>query len=290
MDDLFSVRYDRIMAANRDYPSVSRDALGNFSTKLPSGLMRLYQRFGWLRTSLLKTEMHLVSTSENKCPARFDKCLLISKYESKVLRSRTGAQNVCDIPPRIEHSTAPPRRTWNGSRHFVFLGTLNLSHNSFGIEHFISNQLEFTLTLIPDMRLFIVGHGASENLRRLAGLYPGHVELTGFVENVDAVLSQSCAMLSPLLFGSGIKIKVIDALRCGVPLISTAAGVEGIDVEGVAGIRVVKRLDEFSCAMLDLLDPKANAIASNANLEAFQRTYSRPVVDVTYRNAFLGNS
>ena len=127
----------------------------------------------------------------------------------------------------------------------------------------------------------------SSDLVRLAAQYPHNVELMGFVEDADAVLLRCCAMLSPLLFGSGIKIKAIDALRCGVPLISTAEGVEGVTFARIAGIRVVKSTAEFPCAMLDLLNPAANATARRANLEAFQKFYSSAVVDQTYQRAFL---
>ncbi len=287
MDDLFSVRYERILAASHEFPDVSRDALGNFAEKLPSPFMALFERMGWLRSALLKTEKRLIAATETRCPSQFDRCLLISSAEAETLRLRTGARNITDIPPRIERSAALPQRTWNGAPDFVFLGALNLAHNAFGIEHFLANQFESILQVIPNVRLFIVGRGASDNLVRLAAQYPHHVELMGFVEDADAVLLRCCAMLSPLLFGSGIKIKAIDALRCGVPLISTAEGVEGVAFEGTAGIRVVKSAAEFPCAMLDLLNPEANATASRANLEAFQKFYSSAVVDQTYRRAFL---
>jgi hypothetical protein len=286
MDDLFSVRYERILAASQKFPDVSRDALGNFAEKLPSVFMAVFERMGWLRSALLKTEKRLITATETRCPSQFDRCLLISSAEAETLRQRTGAQNISDIPPRIERSTTCRRRTWNGAPDFVFLGALNLSHNAFGIEHFLADQFESILQAIPDVRLFIVGRGASDNLVRLAAKYPRHVELTGFVEDADAVLLRCCAMLSPLLFGSGIKIKAIDALRCGVPLISTAEGVEGVDFAKIAGIRVVQG-SEFPCAMLDLLSPEANATAGRANLEAFQKFYSSSVVDQTYRRAFL---
>jgi glycosyltransferase involved in cell wall biosynthesis len=287
MDDLFSVRYERILAANREFPDVSRDALGNFAEKLPSLFMALFERMGWIRSALLKMEKRLITATENRCPSRFDRCLLISNAEAEVLRKRTGARNITDIPPRIQRSPGLPQRTWKGTPDFVFLGTLNLSHNAFGIEHFIANQFESILQVIPNVRLFIVGRGASANLVRLAAQYPHRVELMGFVEDVDAVLLRCCAMVSPLLFGSGIKIKAIDALRCGVPLISTAEGVEGVRFEGIAGIRFVQSTAEFPCAMLDLLNPDANDTASRANLKAFQEFYSSGVVDQTYRKAFL---
>jgi polysaccharide biosynthesis protein PslH len=290
MDDLFSIRYERILDASRDYPSVSRDALGNFAAKLPSIFMAIYEHSNWLRKSLLRFERDLICATENRCPSQFDECLLVSQVEAETLRNRTGAMNINDLPPRLEGSIPFMNRTWKGDPEFVFLGNLNLSHNAFGIEHFLENEFESILRSIPKLRLLIAGKGASNNLVRLAGRFPGHVELMGFVENLDAVLMRSCAMLSPLLFGSGVKIKAIDALRCGVPLISTAAGIEGISIEGSVGIRVVKTTAEFTSAMLDLLDRETNTIASRVNLDAFRRRYSRSIVDKIYESTLLAPS
>jgi hypothetical protein len=58
-------------------------------------------------------------------------------------------------------------------------------------------------------------------------------------------------------------------------------------VDGISGIKVVESLNEFRAAMLDLLEPEANLSAGQANLEAFQRFYSRKVVDFAYQKAFL---
>jgi glycosyltransferase involved in cell wall biosynthesis len=94
-------------------------------------------------------------------------------------------------------------------------------------------------------------------------------------------------MLSPLLFGSGIKIKTIEALRCGIPLISTEPGVEGVAFEGISGIKMVNDLESFPQAMVDFLDPVLNAAGAKANLAAFRANYSRGVVDSSYQRAFL---
>lgn len=287
MDDLFSVRYERILGASRENSSVSRDALGNFAAKLPRPLMFLYDQLAWLRCALLKVETTLVSATENRCPSRFDKCLLISRTEAETLRARTSAGNILDIPPRIEGSGIQPERTWDGSPDFVFLGSLNLSHNAFGIEHFLQDQLPGLLAAIPGLKIRIVGKGASRNLYRLAAQYPDNVILMGFVEDADSVLSRCCAMLSPLTFGSGIKIKAIDALRCGIPLISTILGVEGMDVGSIAGVKVVADTTGFLKPITALLDQDANRQAGNANREGFQRLYASDVVDRIYEVAFL---
>jgi glycosyltransferase involved in cell wall biosynthesis len=287
MDDLFSIRYARLLAAQRDFKSINIDALGNFSKNLPAALIKIYKISGLLRSLLLRAELRLVSKAENRCVVRFDSCLLVSAVEAQILRSRTGAGNIHAIPPRIDQPASAKERSWHGNADFVFLGSLNLPHNAFGIEYFIQSELARIAERIPNARILVVGKGASGNLQRLAQQHAPFVHLMGFVNDLDEVLSNSCAMLSPLLFGSGIKIKALDALRCGIPLITTSIGIEGIDVASVAGVKVEDSLKGFLEIMLELLDLRANRNAGIANRQAFHDRYVRSVVDQTYSRLFF---
>jgi glycosyltransferase involved in cell wall biosynthesis len=287
MDDLFSLRYARLLAAERKFHLGSKGALGNFTKKLPSVFVKVFQSFGWLRSLLLKVEMNLISKIENECPVRFNRCLLVSAAEADTLRRRTGNFNIHAIPPRFEPLASPRERSWDGNADFVFLGSLNLSHNAFAIEHFIESEFASIERQVPGVRILIVGKDASENLQRLAKEHAGQVQLMGFVDDLSEVLGQACAMLSPLLFGSGLKIKTVEALRCGIPIITTSIGLEGTDLAGSVGVRVENDLRRFSDAMRHFLSPEVNQIASEANFQAFYRLYGQTITDQIYSKLLL---
>jgi glycosyltransferase involved in cell wall biosynthesis len=146
--------------------------------------------------------------------------------------------------------------------------------------------METLLQQIPDSRIAILGKGAGPSIKSLAALYPKHIILHGFVKDIDEILLRACAMISPLTFGSGIKLKVIDSLRCGIPLVSTSHGVEGIEVGDSRGILEVD-VRNFPGAMLSLLDPGFNAAASRDNAELYRRFYSSSAVDQVYGRVLL---
>ena len=235
MDDLFSVRYGKMLDAMKQQCLEGIDAMGNFGDNVPTTLLAIYQKFPALRTILLQIERRLIAASENRAPARFDRALLVSSVEQAILRQRTGADNVFSIPPRLDDFPRN-RRVWNGVPEFVFLGSLNLAHNTISLETFLQQNIETLLQKIPDIRIAILGKGAGPTLKSLAALYPKHIILHGFVKDLDEILLRACAMISPLTFGSGIKLKVIDSLRCGIPLVTTSHGVEGIEVGDSRGI------------------------------------------------------
>jgi polysaccharide biosynthesis protein PslH len=286
MDDLFSVRYGKMLALMKQQGMQGIDAMGNFGSNVPGILLRICQKYPVVQKVLLHVERSLVAASEDQAPARFDRALLVSSVERDILRLRTDAENIFTLPPRLD-SFSISRRAWNGTPEFVFLGSLNLAHNTISIETFIEQNLETLRQQIPRIKISILGQGAGANLKRLAALYPEHVVLHGFVKDLDEILLRACAMISPLTFGSGVKLKVIDSLRCGIPLITTSHGIEGIEVGNSSGV-LQQDVNHFPAAMLRLLDPTVNAISSRDNAELYRRYYSSAAVDRVYGRTLLG--
>jgi glycosyltransferase involved in cell wall biosynthesis len=101
---------------------------------------------------------------------------------------------------------------------------------------------------VPDARLLIAGRSLD---RSEVGAAPG-VEVMGAVHSSVEVLSQAAVLAFPCPPSSGPKIKVIEALSYGVPVVTTPAGVEGIFGAGDAGTVVVGR-DQFASALASLL-------------------------------------
>jgi glycosyltransferase involved in cell wall biosynthesis len=97
----------------------------------------------------------------------------------------------------------------------------------------------------------------------------------GFVEDLDAVFRESCAMVMPLLLGSGVKIKTLEALSRGLPVISTDFGVEGIPVTNAFNCVIENDIDRYPQLMLDLTDLDYNGAISRKAREFYFKHYSR---------------
>ena len=79
------------------------------------------------------------------------------------------------------------------------------------------------------------------------------VVFTGVVENVAEFLAVSDIAIAPLLQGSGTRLKILEYFSCGLPVVSTAIGAEGLDVEDGVNILIEDNMDKFAIKISDLL-------------------------------------
>jgi glycosyltransferase involved in cell wall biosynthesis len=108
----------------------------------------------------------------------------------------------------------------------------------------------------PDATLSIVGRDPPASVRALASK-PG-VDVPGRVADLEPWLAGAEVVLAPMLSGSGTKLKVIEAMAAGRPVVATAIGAEGIEATDDE-LRVADGADRFADAVVELLDDPARA-------------------------------
>ena len=118
---------------------------------------------------------------------------------------------------------------------FCFYAAWHRRENTQGLEWFLDRVLPKT---DKNIEFVVVGGGLPEGpVKRIRDL--SNVTYLGFVDNPFPVIAQSRALLAPLFEGAGVKVKVVEALACGVPVIGSPVAFEGI--EFASGLPV------FSC-------------------------------------------
>lgn len=286
VDDLFSERYSTMLRAMRRHPEIEVDALGNFRAHVPARLRPLASRPSVQRV-LLRLERRLVRRSEDRQVRRFARSLLVNPGEAAALADRAGAGRVTAIPPLLCTAGSPPRRAPSARPVFVFLGLLSLPHNDDGLRCFLRDCWPELLRQLPDAQLRVIGREPRPGLSEVIERYRASVVLEGYVEDLDSALSTATALVNPLRFGSGVKIKVIEALGRGVPIVSTPVGADGIAAGLGEGLLVGDSTEEFVRWMVQLVDPATNEEASRAAAAHFARVYSRTAGFRAYDTAIL---
>ena len=110
--------------------------------------------------------------------------------------------------------------------YFVFFGGWSREENYEALDWFLNNVNR----LIPDVKYKIIGGGLPDNIKKEIALLP-NFEYLGFVDNPYPVIAGAKAEIAPLRKGAGVKVKCIDALGCGTPVIGTDVAFEGIPDE-----------------------------------------------------------
>ena len=116
---------------------------------------------------------------------------------------------------------------------------------------------------VPSLTLTIVGRSPAPEVSALAEL-PG-IEVTGTVADVRPYYFEAVASIVPLRVGGGSRLKILESMAAGVPVLSSSLGAEGLDVIPDEEILLAETSAEYIAALESLVDDSRRAhIAGNA--------------------------
>lgn len=121
-----------------------------------------------------------------------------------------------------------PDLTKKKSFQILFVATMTWQANIDGINWFIKEALPFITKEYPDVKVNVAGRLPDSYEKKMK--QDVHVKYCGFVKEIENYYANTTVFICPLLYGSGTKIKVVDALYRGVPLVTTSIGAENIDL------------------------------------------------------------
>lgn len=141
----------------------------------------------------------------------------------------------------------------------LFLGSFRHQPNLEALEWFSQRVLPRILERRPDARLIIVG--ADPPPRHSLPETSGRIEMVGFVEDVREPLARYSVFLCPILSGSGVRVKLLEAFCAGIPVVSTRLGAEGLtEVDGEI-CALADDPEEFASRVAGILDDPEGAAA-----------------------------
>lgn len=162
------------------------------------------------------------------CP-RADINVTVSGDDAAQLARETGGR-VAVVSNGVDIDAFVPVRRQPGSRTLVFAGRQDQPANHDAIRHFAHAAWPAIREAVPDARLLVVGANPPPDVQALASPESG-IEVTGFVQDVRPYFERAAAVVIPLRDGGGTRLKVIDAMALGMPVLSTTFGVSGLDLE-----------------------------------------------------------
>lgn len=147
---------------------------------------------------------------------------------------------------------APSERGESNAKRLLFFGSYGWFPNRDAATHLVERILPEIRNRCPDAELALVGRGATEEIREL-GERPG-VSFVGEVENLDGWVRDASVVVAPLRIGGGTRLKILESMAWGTPVVTTPAGFEGVDARSRVDVAVAETPESFAAATAALLN------------------------------------
>ncbi len=163
----------------------------------------------------------------------------------------------------------------------LFLGSFMHLANVDAVQAFVAETLPLIRRSLPDVTLTIVGADPRGDVRSLAG--PG-VVASGWTPDLAPCFDAARVFVAPLRYGAGIKIKVLDSLASGVPVVVTPVAAEGLHVTHEENVLIAEGAEEFARAVVRLHgDAGLWQRLADGGRELLRRRFSQASMDEVMR-------
>lgn len=180
----------------------------------------------------------------------------------QVFLCETGAFDSSFVP---EPAGVPPR--------VGFIGSMNWQPNLDGIRWFIELVWPLVLKEIPDAVLRLAGR----DINAVQSSLPQgrNISCEGEPDDARSFIASNNVMIAPLFAGSGLRIKIIEAMSAGRPVVATPVAAEGMETDGETGLTVAADARSFCAALVKYLEnPELRLSAAKAAVELVQTRYN----------------
>ena len=157
------------------------------------------------------------------------------------------------IPIAVDTDELQPVLRGKTADHIVHIGTMYWHPNIDGIMWFLENVFPIIREKRPETTFDIIGARPPLNLLNYAKSNP-EINVTGYVVDPTPFLQKAAVMVVPLRAGGGMRVKILNALAQGLPIVSTTLGSEGILVENGKHLLIADEPADFADATFKVLE------------------------------------
>lgn len=183
---------------------------------------------------------------------RFDLLLLGQEQDKAVVESwHTGARVVALMPNVIDTDSVTPRNCYPpGSRVAVFVGAMTHQANVDAVLNFFRGAWMRIRGEVPDAQWWIVGGAPPPEIRDLHGR--DGVSVHADVPDVAPFVAAASVYVAPLRIGSGVKVKMMEALALGKAIVATGVAAEGMGLVSGRDLEIAELDGPFADAVVRL--------------------------------------
>jgi sugar transferase (PEP-CTERM/EpsH1 system associated) len=211
-----------------DWHNIESESMKRYSVEVKSVAKRFYANSTVPRLQKLETALLQNAFAHIVC----------SKREEMELKSRMPGAKVATVPNGVDTAffARPSVDLRWPPKSIIFVGAMNYYPNIDAALWFARDVWPRLRSLFPECRLTLVGSDPAPVVLALRDTEG--IEVTGTVQDVRPFYHHADIALAPLRMGGGTRLKILEAMAAGVPVISTSVGAEGLAVESGRNILI----------------------------------------------------
>ncbi len=245
---------------------------------------RIIERFAsagdtWARQSFASIEWPKLREFELAACNRADLVLTVTAHDRDILVSNGApGDKIHPLPIGVDTEGFQPVSLNPHSKSILTFGTMSWPPNVDSVIHFAKNIYPRITELVPNAQFMIIGSNPTPEVRSLADEDPS-ITVTGYVDDLWPYAREAAVFVVPLRIGSGMRVKILDAMALGLPIVTTPIGCEGICLQDGRHALVADTPDRFANSVIRLLlDPIGRAALGSAGRELVESAYSWPSI------------
>jgi polysaccharide biosynthesis protein PslH len=204
-------------------------------------------------------DWRLLKRYEGEILHKFDAVLAVSNEDKAALDEAAGRDvGIITIPITVDTENMKVVARKPGAYHILSIGTMYWPPNVDGVMWFLDKIFPAVRVCRPEVVFDVVGARPPKELVDRSRSDNG-VNVTGYVDDPETFLENAGVMVVPLRAGGGMRVKILNALAQGMPVVSTSIGAEGIPVENGRHLIIADEPTEFAEAVLHLLEDRSLA-------------------------------
>jgi glycosyltransferase involved in cell wall biosynthesis len=228
---------------------------------------------------------NLLAAERRWCPL-FHVNMVVSEDEGKLLKPSCKESHIRVVPNGVDIGYFTPRADPGGTR-LLFCGRLDQLANKGAITFFFNSIWSQLSDRVKEIEIDVVGKNPPAWLRELSQRDP-RVHVPGFVDDVRPYFQKATIFVCPITNGGGTRLKILDALAMGMPIVSTTFAASGLSLSHGKHVLLADTSADFVSAIMQLLTSQSmREDLSMSGREFVSSTYSWEVIGKSLSEAYV---
>ncbi|HEX9921952.1 MAG TPA: glycosyltransferase family 4 protein [Anaerolineae bacterium] len=214
----------------------------------------------------------------------FDGCTIVAGQErERVLQVAPGYQPIWNVPNGVDTGYYAAGFGKPQADTLVYAGALTYQANFDAVDYFLREIFPRIQAVRPQVKLFVTGKLEGVPVEQLP--QNEGVVYTGYLDDIRPRVAQSWCSIAPLRIGGGTRLKILESLASGTPVVATSKGAEGLDLVPDKDLLIADDPAEFAAAVLRLLqDETLRQKLSRNGRQTVEATYDWQSIGFQFNN------